>query len=118
MPALRKVAPVILKEIMEAAEWSVYTEDRWNWSLVNSEGLSLEIPKCGRLVSFQVMDNALAQADLRPADYFRLLGDCRRGSTRTGSSARRNRSPPTSPLTPSARICLRSLCYQRIGIHY
>jgi hypothetical protein len=74
MPALKKVAPVILKEILEAAEWAIYSEDRWNWSLVNSEGLSVEIPKRGRLVSFQVMENALAQADLRPGDYFRLLG--------------------------------------------
>ncbi|HUA18379.1 MAG TPA: hypothetical protein VMU80_20670 [Bryobacteraceae bacterium] len=73
MPALKKVTPVILKEIMEAADWAVYTEDRWNWSLVNADGVSVEIPKRGRLVSFQVMENALAQAELLPGDYFRLL---------------------------------------------
>lgn len=75
MPALRKVAPVILKEILEATdEWSMYAEDRWNWSLVNSVGVSVEIPKRGRLVSFEVMENALEQADITPGDYFRLLG--------------------------------------------
>jgi hypothetical protein len=69
MPALRKVAPIILKEILEAAEWSVYAEDRLN----SGSGISVEIPKRGRLVSFQVMENALSQADLPPGEYFRLL---------------------------------------------
>ena|ERR1700682_5615238 len=73
MPALRKVAPVILKEILEAAEWAVYSEDKWNWSLVNASGVSVEIPRLVKLVSFQVMENALAQAELLPGDYFRLL---------------------------------------------
>ena len=58
MPALKKVAPIILKEILEAAEWSVYAEDKYNWSLVNQSKVSVEIPKKGRLVSFQVMENA------------------------------------------------------------
>ena len=74
MPAIRKVAPVILKEILEAAEWTVYSETKHNWSLVNANGTSVEIPKRGRLVSFQVMENALAQAELLPGDYFRFLG--------------------------------------------
>jgi len=73
MPALRKVAPVILKEILEAAGWSIYTESRLNWSLVNEQGISLEIPKKGRLVAFQLLENALSQAELAPGDYFRLL---------------------------------------------
>jgi len=74
MPALRKVAPIILKEILEAAGWTVYNDDRWNWSLVNKDGqLSVEIPKIGRLVSFDVMENALSKAELAPGDYFRCL---------------------------------------------
>jgi len=74
MPALKKVAPIILKEILEAGEWTVYNEDKLNWSLVNDAGESVEIPKVGRSVSFQVMENALAKAELAHGEYFRLLG--------------------------------------------
>lgn len=74
MPALRQVAPIILKEVLEAAEWQLYGEDRLNWSLVDQSGVSIEIPKKGKLVSFQVMEHALSQANLPWGDYFRLLG--------------------------------------------
>ncbi len=74
MPALRQVAPIILKEILEAAEWTVYTEDKWNWCMVDNEGESVELPKYGRFVSFQVMESVLSRAQLLPGDYFRLLG--------------------------------------------
>jgi len=74
VPALKQVTPVILKEIFEAADWSVYSESKWNWSMVNTEGISVEIPKRGRFVSFQAMENALAQAEMLPGDYFRYLG--------------------------------------------
>jgi hypothetical protein len=75
MPAIKQVAPIILKEVMEAAEWAVYTDDKWNWSMVNATGdLSVEIPKRGRFVSFQVMEHVLSQAEMLPGDYFRYLG--------------------------------------------
>jgi hypothetical protein len=35
--------------------------------------LSVEIPKKGRFVSFQVMEHVLAQAEILPGDYFRYL---------------------------------------------
>lgn len=73
MPPLRLIAPIILKEILEAADWKVYKQDKSNWSLVDSRGISVEIPKRGRFVSFQVMENALAQAEITPGDYFRHL---------------------------------------------
>jgi hypothetical protein len=73
MPALKQVAPVILKEILEAAEWTLYTEDKWNWCMVDADGESVEIPKYGRFVSFQVMESVLSRAELLPGDYFRLL---------------------------------------------
>jgi len=72
MPALKKVTPVILKEVLEAADWALYTEDKWNWCLVK-DGESVQIPKKGRLVSFQVMENALGQAEMAWGDYFRYL---------------------------------------------
>jgi hypothetical protein len=72
MPALKKVAPVILKEVLEVADWTLYAEDKWNWCLVK-EGDSVQIPKKGRLVSFQVMENALRQAEMAWGDYFRCL---------------------------------------------
>jgi hypothetical protein len=38
--------PIILKEVLEASEqWKVYNEARLNWSLVNHDGVSVEIPK-------------------------------------------------------------------------
>ena len=73
MPALKQIAPVILKEVLEAADWRVYNEDRLNWSMVNKSGQSVEIPKRGRLVSFDVMESAMSKADLLPGDYFRCL---------------------------------------------
>jgi hypothetical protein len=73
MPALRQVAPVILKEVLEVAEWKVYNEDKHNWSLVNHNGISVEIPKRGRFVSFQIMEHVLSEADMPPGDYFKYL---------------------------------------------
>jgi len=73
MPAIKQVPPIILKEIFEAADWRVYTEDNKNWSLVNSSGVSIELPKRGRFVSFQVAENAMALAEMTPGDYFRCL---------------------------------------------
>lgn len=71
MPALRQVAPIIFKALLEAAEWSVYSEDKWNWSMVDAGGtLSVELPKKGRFVSFQVMEHVLAHAEILPGDYF------------------------------------------------
>ncbi len=73
MPALKQIRPVFPKEILEAAEWTVYADDKWNWSLVNQAGDSVEVPKRGRFISFQVMEHVLAQAELLPGDYFRCL---------------------------------------------
>ena len=73
MPALRQIRPIILKELLEAAEWSIYSEDKLNWSLVNGAGESVEVPKRGRFVSTQVMEHILSQAELLPGDYFSLL---------------------------------------------
>ena len=41
--------------------------------MVNSFGISVEIPKRGRFVSFQVMENAMALAEMPPGEYFRRL---------------------------------------------
>jgi len=73
LPAIKQVAPIIFKEILEVEDWKVYTDDKWNWSLVNKLGVSLEIPKQGRRVSFQVMENALLVAEIPPGEYFRRL---------------------------------------------
>ena len=58
---------------MECADWNVYTESLLNWSMVNDQGISVEIPKYGRFVSFQVMEDALKKAEMAPGDYFRHL---------------------------------------------
>jgi hypothetical protein len=85
MPAIRQVAPIIFKEVLEAtADWKVYTEDRWNWSMVNRSGISVEIPKRGRRVSFQVMENILALAELPPGEYFRCLSIVEEGRQQRG----------------------------------
>lgn len=73
MPAIRQVAPIIFKEVFEAAEWKVYVEDGFTWSLVNPSGISIELPKLGRRVSFQVMENAMALAEMPPGEYFQCL---------------------------------------------
>jgi hypothetical protein len=87
MPALRQVAPIIFKELLEAAEWSVYSEDKWNWSMVDAGGtLSVEVPKKGRFVSFQVMEHVLAQAEILPGDYFRYLSIVQEARRQRGAS--------------------------------
>jgi len=40
---------------------------------VVKDGISAEIPKKGRFVTFQVMEHVLSQADMPPGDYFRFL---------------------------------------------
>jgi hypothetical protein len=96
MPALKQIAPVILKEVLEAAEWTVYTEDKWNWCMVDDEGESVEIPKHGRFVSFQVMEHVLSRAELLPGDYFRCLAIV--------EEARRLRGLPTDGSEKQARV--------------
>lgn len=85
MPAIKQVAPIIFKEILEATmEWKMYSEDKLNWSMVNKTGVSIEIPKRGRRVSFQVMENALAVADMPPGEYFRCLSIVEEGRQQRG----------------------------------
>lgn len=74
MPALAKCSPGTLKAILLEAGWKVYNESPLVWSLVRGiGGDSLEIPKRGRLVSFQVLEHCLEVAELAPGDYFDLM---------------------------------------------
>src|SRR5713226_6812133 len=71
MPALVKVTPVQLKDILLQAGWRVHQEDPLNWSLVKGNQ-SLELPKKGKLVSFEVMYHALTVAELALRTYLEL----------------------------------------------
>ena len=78
MPALVKCGPTELKDILVKAEWRVYNDDLYNWSLVKGIGSeSIEVPKKGKLVSFAVLYNALEIAGLAPGEYFELLQEVR-----------------------------------------
>lgn len=80
MPALAKCSPEELKNILLLAGWKVYNEDQYNWSLVKGIGSeSLEIPKKGKLVSFEVLYHCLGAGELAPGDYFEFLQQIRPG---------------------------------------
>lgn len=74
MPALLKCAPADLKAILLECGWRVYNDDQYNWSMVKGIGsASIELPKKGKLVSFDVLYSALGKADIAPGEYFELL---------------------------------------------
>jgi hypothetical protein len=74
MPALAKCSPETLKSILLEAGWKLYNDGTLNWSLVRGiGGDSLEIPKKGKLVSFEVLYHCLEVAQLAPGDYFDLI---------------------------------------------
>lgn len=55
--------------------------------MVNAAGdLSVEIPKRGRFVAFQVMEHVLSQAEMLPGDYFRCLGIVKEARRLRGAS--------------------------------
>jgi len=63
---------------MVLAGWRIYNEDPLNWSLIRGIGTdSLEIPKKGKAVSFDVLYHCLSAAELPPGDYFELLATVR-----------------------------------------
>jgi hypothetical protein len=71
MPALVKVSPDHLRQILIEEGWRVHAQDPLNWSMVKGE-LQLQIPKRGRMVSFEVMENALLVAEIPPGRYLEL----------------------------------------------
>jgi hypothetical protein len=73
MPALIKPSPIQLRKILESDGWNVYQEDEYTWSMVKA-GVesSLEIPKRGRVVTFEVFEHALEIAELPPGKYLEL----------------------------------------------
>jgi hypothetical protein len=74
MPALAKCSPTTLKNILLEAGWRLYNEGAFAWSLVRGIGSdSLEIPRKGRHVSFEVLEHCLEVAELAPGDYFDLM---------------------------------------------
>jgi len=78
MPALAKCSPPELKDLLVLAGWRVYNEDQLNWSLIRGIGTdSLEIPKKGKAVSFEVLYHCLGVAELAPGEYFELLARVR-----------------------------------------
>lgn len=78
MPALAKCSPEELKNVLIEAGWRVYSSSVYNWSMVKEIGSdSIEIPKKGKLVSFEVLYHALEVAELAPGDYFSHLSTVR-----------------------------------------
>jgi hypothetical protein len=86
MPALAKCTPEELKDILLEAGWKVYNSDRFTWSLVRGIGSdSVEIPRKGRLVSFEVLYHVLE------------VGNCHLGTT-LNCSRRSVHAPNTNQL--------------------
>ncbi|MCG8430898.1 MAG: hypothetical protein MJA29_06985 [Candidatus Omnitrophica bacterium] len=76
MPALRCVAPDILRDILIKYAFEVVGEDHYNWILVRGEkGIPITLPKQGDLVALDVMENALNEAKMDNGTFFRFLDE-------------------------------------------
>lgn len=74
MPALAPVAPEVLLKILKQASYIVIAEDEFNWSIARGDAdAPLIIPKRGKLVSVEIMMDALDKAKMDNATYFDFL---------------------------------------------
>jgi len=67
MPAIALVPPSVLKDAMLSAGWRIHREDSFNWLLLK-DGVPLAIPKRGRLVAREVMENCQIDGQLAPGE--------------------------------------------------
>jgi len=86
MPALRCVAPDILKDILLKYAFEIVAEDEHNWLFVRGEtGIPVTLPKHGELVALDIMENALIEAQMNNGTFFRLLDEVKKEKSNTPS---------------------------------
>jgi hypothetical protein len=54
--AVTSCTPEDLKKILELFGYKLYRQDSWNWSMVRGVERPVIIPKCGELVSLDVLN--------------------------------------------------------------
>lgn len=68
MPAVALVPPKIVKDVMLRVGWVVFSEDSFNWVLLKN-GVPLAVPKRGKLVAREVLENCLIEGQLSPGAF-------------------------------------------------